>query len=205
MGETINMSLSVSVKSGPELRATWQATPDAYEKTEFQLDSKQSQSVPLNEPDQIVLLVVSVGAGDGAVTYEFGAPQSSNQGSATPAPAGTQPATPAGTQPAAQTGAQPATQTPANAQQSSASSSVALNELPRILVYQKGMLPTGSSAMVFSKTGDKAVTVDVLIGRDFAKPAAQASAQSGTTASSTPPATPSPPTQPAAPATPAAH
>src|SRR5258708_37543787 len=81
MAETITISVTASVKSGPELRASWSAVLPAYEKMEIQVDGGKTASLPLSATDQILLLVVGVGSADGPVSYDFKAKeqQASNQ------------------------------------------------------------------------------------------------------------------------------
>ena len=43
-----------------------------------------------------------------------------------------------------------------------------LDQLPRVLIYQKGMIPAGTAALEFTNNGKKSVTIDLLVGRDFA-------------------------------------
>ena len=42
-----------------------------------------------------------------------------------------------------------------------------LDQLPRVLIYQKGMIPAGTAALELTNNGKKSVTIDLLIGRDF--------------------------------------
>src|ERR1700734_3230228 len=90
MAETITISISASVKSGPELRATWSAVLPSYEKMELHIDAGQTASLPLSSVDEISLLVLSVGSSDGPVSYKFAAapPPASGQQASNQQPSG---------------------------------------------------------------------------------------------------------------------
>lgn len=127
MGETISIAVNAAVKSGPELRASWQADVDGYEKMDIQIDPAKTKTgtVPLVNAGEIQLLVVSVGASDGPVSYNFG---------------------------------------------SGGDVTLADGQLPRVLIYQKGMFLDTAASIAFTNGGQKPVTVDVLVGRKFNPP-----------------------------------
>ena len=75
MAELITISIAASVKSGPELKGSWQISIPSYEKVQLVIDPKKKKKLTLSSVQKIVVLIINIGPGDGVnYTMKAGTP-----------------------------------------------------------------------------------------------------------------------------------